>query len=83
MAGAMFYDAKANQTGYGYHPDTTNNRMEMLAAIQGLRALKKPCIVELTTDSQYLRRGITEWVRGWQKKNWKNSQGKAVKNQIF
>lgn len=70
-----------SKTGYGYHPETTNNRMEMLAAIYGLRALKKPCCVDLTTDSQYLRRGITEWVSGWQKKGWKNSQGKPVKNQ--
>lgn len=69
------------KTACGFSPSTTNNRMELMAAIQGLQALKKPCLVDLTTDSQYVRRGITEWVAGWQKKHWKNSQGKPVKNQ--
>ena len=65
---------------YGYEPDTTNNQMELMAAIQGLEALKQPCQVVLTTDSKYVMQGITEWIHGWKKKNWKNATGKPVKN---
>lgn len=64
----------------GNVPQTTNNRMELTAAIEALRALKRPSSVTLHTDSQYLRRGITEWIVGWQEKGWKNSQGKPVQN---
>ncbi len=64
----------------GYSPCTTNNRMEMLGAIAGLEALKFPCKVKLTTDSQYLLNGITKWIHAWKKKNWKNSQNKEVLN---
>ncbi|EJI84331.1 MULTISPECIES: ribonuclease HI [Alishewanella] len=60
---------------------TTNNRMELLAAIVGLEALKSPCRVDLTTDSQYVRLGITQWLAGWKRNNWKTSQKQAVKNQ--
>lgn len=66
---------------YGYAPDTTNNQMELMAAIQGLEALTRPCAVILTTDSQYVRQGITEWITGWKRKNWKTAAGKPVKNQ--
>ncbi len=66
---------------YGYAPDTTNNQMELMAAIQGLEALTRPCEVILTTDSQYVRQGITEWITGWKRKNWKTAAGKPVKNQ--
>lgn len=59
---------------------TTNNRMELTAAIEALKALKKPSTVALYTDSEYLRKGITEWIVGWQKKGWKNAEGKPVKN---
>lgn len=59
---------------------TTNNRMELLAAISALEALKKQCRVRLTTDSNYVVKGITEWIDGWIKKNWKNSQNKEVLN---
>lgn len=59
---------------------TTNNRMELMAAIEALRALKRPSTVDLTTDSQYLRLGITEWIHNWQKQNWKTSNKKPVKN---
>ncbi len=59
---------------------TTNNRMEMQAAISALCELKEPCEVELFTDSQYVQRGITEWVAGWQRNGWINSQKKPVKN---
>lgn len=64
----------------GYAPETTNNRMELSAAIAGLEALKRPCQVRLTTDSEYLKKGMTEWLDGWVKKGWKNSQKKDVAN---
>lgn len=59
---------------------TTNNRMELTAAIQALAALKEPCKIELHTDSQYLKKGITEWLGSWKKNGWKTSSRKAVKN---
>ena len=59
----------------GSEERTTNNRMELIAAIQALKALKVPCMVEIYTDSQYLHRGITEWLPGWRKKNWKRQGG--------
>ena len=59
---------------------TTNNRMELMAAIEGLKALKSSCIVNVTTDSTYVRKGITEWIHGWKKNGWKNSQKQPVKN---
>ncbi|MGV6807111.1 MAG: ribonuclease HI [bacterium] len=66
---------------YGGEVDTTNNRMELTAAIRGLAALKEPCEVALTTDSQYVRQGITEWMANWKKRNWKSASKKPVKNQ--
>jgi ribonuclease HI len=60
---------------------TTNNRMELMAAIQALEALKKPCRVELHTDSQYVKNGITEWVRGWKARGWKTAAKDPVKNE--
>lgn len=65
---------------YGGDPDTTNNRMELQAAIEGLRALTRPCTVDLTTDSEYVRNGITSWLANWKKKDWKTSARKPVKN---
>ncbi len=65
----------------GAEPYTTNNRMELKAAIQALNALTQPCQVEITTDSEYLRKGITDWVHGWQARGWKTSSKKPVKNQ--
>ena len=64
----------------GYEPETTNNRMELLGAIVGLEALKRPCQVQLSTDSQYLVKGMTEWIEGWQRKGWKNSKKEEVAN---
>lgn len=64
----------------GYAPETTNNRMELLGAIAGLEALIRPCTVQITTDSQYVKKGMTEWIEGWIKKGWKNSQRKDVAN---
>jgi len=60
---------------------TTNNRMEMTAAIRALGALKRPCKVELHTDSQYLRQGITEWMAGWKTRGWRTADKKPVKNE--
>ena len=60
---------------------TTNNRMELTAAIEGLNALKRPCNVELYTDSEYVRKGITEWLPNWRARNWRTSAGKPVKNE--
>ncbi len=65
---------------YGGEPDTTNNRMEMLAAIRALEALKDPCEVAIYTDSNYLRQGITQWIFSWQKNGWKTADKKPVKN---
>ncbi|WP_101759466.1 ribonuclease HI [Oceanicoccus sp. KOV_DT_Chl] len=65
---------------YGGEPNTTNNRMELTAAIEGLKALNEPCQVSLTTDSQYVRKGITEWMDNWKKRGWKTSAKKPVKN---
>lgn len=64
----------------GFDPETTNNRMELTGAIAGLEALKRPCRVQLTTDSEYVKKGMTEWIDGWVKRGWKNSQKKPVAN---
>ncbi|EPP4295778.1 ribonuclease HI [Vibrio navarrensis] len=63
----------------GFHL-TTNNRMEMMASIVALQALKEPCHVILTTDSQYVRQGITQWIHNWKKRGWKTADKKLVKN---
>ena len=64
----------------GGEPLTTNNRMELLAAIRGLEALKRPCSVDLYTDSIYVRDGITKWIHGWKRNGWKTADRKPVKN---
>ncbi len=64
----------------GGDPHTTNNRMELTAAIRALQALTRPCKVVLHTDSQYVVKGITEWLPGWKRRGWKNSQNKPVEN---
>ena len=65
---------------YGAEPLTTNNRMELLAAIRGLEALNKPCRVQLHTDSIYVRDGITRWIHKWRQNGWRTSDRKPVKN---
>ncbi len=65
----------------GGEPDTTNNRMELMAAIQALEALTKPCQVELHTDSKYVQTGIKEWIHGWKARGWMTSDKKPVKNE--
>ena len=59
---------------------TTNNRMELMAAIEGLNALKRPCHVTLSTDSRYVMDGLTKWIKGWQKNGWKTAAKQPVKN---
>jgi len=66
---------------YGAEPETTNNRMELMAAIRGLEALTRRVPVRLTTDSRYVQQGITEWLPNWKRRNWRNAAGKPVKNQ--
>ncbi len=66
---------------YGGEKETTNNRMELTAAIEGLKALSRPCKVALTTDSKYVQQGITEWMANWKKRNWKTANKRPVKNQ--
>ncbi|WP_415894251.1 ribonuclease HI [Neptuniibacter sp. PT8_73] len=78
--GAVMRYGDAEKQLWGGEQDTTNNRMELLAAIKALETLNRPCEVILTTDSQYVRQGITEWIDGWKKRGWKNSQKKPVKN---
>jgi len=65
---------------FGGEPLTTNNRMEMMAVIEGLRALKRPSQVRLHLDSQYVQKGITEWIHGWKQRNWRTADKKPVKN---
>lgn len=65
---------------YGGELNTTNNRMELLAAIRALQFLDKPCEVDIYTDSQYVRKGITEWIHGWKKRNWMTASKTPVKN---
>ncbi|MCR8921784.1 ribonuclease HI [Dasania sp. GY-MA-18] len=65
---------------WGGEKNTTNNRMELMAAIEALKSLKEPCQVQLTTDSQYVRKGISEWMQNWKKRNWLTASKKPVKN---
>jgi ribonuclease HI len=78
--GAVIRSGSHEKLLSGGEPLTTNNRMEMLAAIKALEALKQPCRVILTTDSVYVRDGITKWIHGWQKNGWKTADRKPVKN---
>ncbi len=73
------YKTTEKQLSKGYLL-TTNNRMEMMAAVVALRTLKEPCQVILTTDSQYVRQGITRWIHNWKKRGWKTADKKPVKN---
>jgi ribonuclease HI len=78
--GALMRFGKVEKSLCGGENNTTNNRMELMAAIKGLAALSEPCSVQLTTDSQYVRKGITEWIINWKKNNWRNSAKNPVKN---
>lgn len=78
--GAVLRYAANEKHLYGGEDNTTNNRMELMAAIRALEAVKQPCHITLTTDSQYVRKGITEWLAGWKRNGWKNSKKQPVKN---
>lgn len=65
---------------FGGEKQTTNNRMELLATIRALEALEPPCIIQLFTDSQYVQKGISEWIHAWKKRNWQTASKKPVKN---
>lgn len=78
---ALLIYGDAQKKLYGYDAATTNNRMELTAAIRALEALKRPCEVEFHTDSQYLRKGITEWIPKWRQNGWRTSAKKPVENQ--
>lgn len=65
---------------YGYEAGTTNNRMELMAAISALEALKRPCRVRMVTDSQYVMKGVTEWMPAWKRRGWKTASKKPVQN---
>lgn len=79
--GAVIRFGDAEKHLFGGEPHTTNNRMELLAAIEALAALREPCGVVLTTDSEYVRQGITNWLKAWKAKGWRKADGKPVKNQ--
>ena len=78
--GALIKFESAEKEIFGGQPDTTNNQMELSAAIEGLAALKEPCSVELFTDSKYVMDGITQWIQNWKKNNWRTAAKKDVKN---
>jgi len=78
--GAILVHGKVEKELSGSEDHTTNNRMEMMAAIAGLEALKSPCRVDVTTDSTYVQKGITEWLKGWKARGWKTADKKPVKN---
>ncbi len=78
--GAILRFGAVEKELYGGEADTTNNRMELMAAIQALEALKRPVTVRLYTDSEYVKNGITKWIHGWKAKGWKTADNKPVKN---
>lgn len=78
--GALIRYNQHEKKMHGGAKHTTNNRMELTAVIHALKALKEPCVIKLTTDSQYVRNGITLWLANWQRNNWKTSAKTAVKN---
>mgnify|MGYP003384385079 FL=1 len=78
--GAVLSYGDIKKEFYGGEPDTTNNRMELMAAIKSLEALTRLCEVILTTDSEYVRKGVLEWIEGWKARNWITSAKKPVKN---
>jgi ribonuclease HI len=79
-AAILRYGANTREM-FGSSPQTTNNRMELTAAIEGLAAVKEPCQVEVVTDSEYLKNGITTWIHGWKRNGWKTAAKKPVVNQ--
>jgi len=78
--GAILRSGEKQKEISGYEPLTTNNRMELMGVISALEALKKPCNVRVITDSNYIVKGMSEWINGWIRNNWRNSQKKEVLN---
>jgi len=78
--GVLLRAGSHEKTLHGGEPHTTNNRMELTAVIQGLRALTRPCTVVVHTDSQYVQKGITEWIGNWKRRGWQTADKKPVKN---
>ncbi|WP_137939454.1 ribonuclease HI [Chitinivorax sp. B] len=78
--GALLIYGSHERELFGGEEETTNNRMELRAVIEALGVLKRPCTVRVYTDSQYVQKGISEWIHGWKKKGWKTSQNAPVKN---
>jgi ribonuclease HI len=78
--GAVLVAGNHERELYGGEISTTNNRMELMAVIQALRALKRPCSVHVYTDSRYVQQGMTEWLRAWKAQNWRTASKQAVKN---
>jgi ribonuclease HI len=81
--GALLRSGRHERELFGGEPSTTNNRMELTAVIRALEALKRPARVELYTDSEYVRKGITEWLATWKRRGWKTADRKPVKNEAL
>lgn len=79
--GALLRSGSNEKELFGGQPDTTNNRMELTAVIEALRALKRPVAARVHTDSQYVQKGITEWLASWKRRGWKTADRKPVKNE--
>lgn len=79
--GVLLRYGKHQKEIWGSEPNTTNNRMELTAAVRGLEALKEKCEVEIVTDSEYVKNGITQWIHGWKSNGWKTKAKKPVLNQ--
>jgi ribonuclease HI len=79
--GAILRHNEREKELFGYEPATTNNRMEMTAVIEALRSLKRPVAVRVHTDSQYVQKGMTEWLPGWKRRGWKTAGKEPVKNE--
>ncbi len=78
--GAVLEHDSRERELYGYEPETTNNRMELMAIIRALETLKRPCKVRAITDSQYVMKGVTQWMPGWKKRGWRTAARKPVAN---
>lgn len=78
--GALLRQGRHEKALYGGEADTTNNRMELMAVIQALQALKRPCSVVVHTDSQYVQKGMSEWLLNWKRRGWRTADKKPVKN---
>ncbi len=79
--GALLRYKNKEKNLYGGELNTTNNRMELMAVIEGLRSLTRSCEIVITTDSEYVKNGITSWIQGWKKRGWKTAARKPVKNE--